>query len=279
MCPVNTLRQIIGLETDPARVNAALCQCVRQTGAPVVGALTVTCSDESELECSLIFQRQFVARLLPELKSGVQAPLRTCNLGARHEPGSLSIAEHHFATPAAREAFKVLLVKINGHVAAWDHPAAIRYGPMQRYQADSTACGALHALLVGQPLPACEDLRQTFTADGIDRVSLLLDAGRIDPACRYLLAATVNARLQARRALEEIQQHKPHSPTLYLVVPCVTLNRPGPDGELLVGWYWADYRGTSLEVRYEGLGDDPARYRVHTDGPRGRITEGSEACQ
>ena len=82
------------------------------------------------------------------------------------------------------------------------------------------------------------------------------------PDERALRAAVVNARLQARRAAADIAEHCPHGPTIFLVVPCVTINRASPDTELVVGQYSIDWSGMSPETKYVGLGDDPAAYRI-----------------
>jgi hypothetical protein len=82
----------------------------------------------------------------------------------------------------------------------------------------------------------------------------------VHPRWKSLFAAVVNARLQARRAVLDIQHYRPASPTCYLVVPCVTLNRSQRDTELVVGVYGADCREPDLEAKYVGLGDDPAAY-------------------
>jgi hypothetical protein len=270
---MKALWDLIGIENYLDQVSAALRQVVRGMNVPVVGALEVNCSDESEAECSSSFQQQFVEHLLPDLKSGVRGPLRTCNLGARYEWGSIRVAEQHFAAPASHDAFKVLVVKLNGHVAVVDEPDGPRYGPMQRYDAESNACGALHAMLSGDDWPALQELRESFRAGGHDRIATLLDTRRVPPPYRYVFAAMVGARLQAARVVQDIRAHQPHSPTWYLVVPCVTFNRAGPDTELVVGYCSVDGRSGKPEVRYEGLGDDPARYHAECRGRRLHITE------
>ena len=47
------------------------------------------------------------------------------------------------------------------------------------------------------------------------------------------------------------------------MVACVSLNRPGPDTELLCGFYLADCRGDVGTFVYRGLGDDPSKYELH----------------
>jgi len=265
------LHALIGIEHDLERVSGMLRDAVQRLAAPVVGALEVTCSDESELECIAAFQRHFVEMLLPDFKTAARAPFRTCNIGARYEVGSIGTAEHHFALPESEHAFKVLVVKINAHVAVADGLGGVEYGSLTRYRARSAACGALHALLSGDELPALTELRHTFGMDGVDRMATLLDAQRVPLQYRYLHAAICSARLQARRATLDIQQHEVHSPTLYWVVPCVTLNRPGLDTEIVVGVESVDCRGEEPCAEYHGLGDDPTQYRVVMRGTRLQI--------
>ncbi len=62
----------------------------------------------------------------------------------------------------------------------------------------------------------------------------------------------------------DIKEHAPSSPTVFLLLPCVTLNRSdGPDTELVVGQYAVDWTGKSPDEKYQGLGSDPASYRVN----------------
>lgn len=270
---IDELHDYIGKERDLDAVGGALRDAVLRLQPPVVGALELNCSDESELECGAAFQRQFVDHLLPDLKTAARAPFRTCNLGARYEWGSVRVAEHHYALPASARSFKVMVLKLNGHVSVADGPRGPRFGPMRRYDAESAACGALHALLAGQKLPALTELRDALAGDGHDRVAALLDPQRVEPAYRHLFAAIVSIRRQTERALDDIRAHKPHTPTLYLVVPCVTFNRPGPDTEMVVGLARADRRRDEPIVEYHGLGDDPARYRVQLSTGRVRVSE------
>lgn len=268
------LRALVGEEHTLRDVGRTLRHTVEQLNAPVVGALEVNCSDESELECMDAFQHEFVAPLLPDLKRSARAPFRTCNLGARYEWGSVRVAEHHYALPASRHAFKVLLLKLNGHVAVTDTPEGTRFGPMARYQTESAACGALHALLRGDELPALLELRDTFQCADKDRLDMLRDPAQVPEAYRYLYAAVAGVQLQALRALADIHEHAPHSPTLYLVVACITLNRPGPDTEILCGFHEVrpHEAGRQQGESYWGLGDDPSLYRVQVDGDQLRMT-------
>ncbi len=273
---MDELRRLIGTEHGLDEVAGALRDAVQRLAPPVVGALSVTCSDESEAEGCTAFGRQFIEHLLPDLKTGARAAFRTCNLGARYEEGSIRIAEHHFALPASAHSFKVLVVKVNAHVGVSEGSAGLRYGPIRRYDAESVACGALYGLLKGDELPAIRELRKTFTADGQDRIAALLDPRRVRPEYRPLLAAVASARLQAARAVVDIGKHRPHTPTLYLIVPCVTLNRTGPDTELVVGCAQVDWRTPRPAAEYEGLGDDPAAYRVDLSAGQLRIAESEQ---
>ncbi len=267
---MDELRKLIGLEHGLDEVCGRLREAVQGLAAPVIGALEVNCSDESELECMAAFQRHFVEHLLPDLKTAARAPFRTCNLGARYERGAVHVAEQHYALPASRDSFKVMVLKINGHVSVRDGPASASFGPMERYQTESNACGALHDMLAGADLPALDELRDAL---GGRRVAALLDAERVEQQYRYLFAAIVSTNMQAARAVADISAQAPHTPTLYMVVPCVTFNRPGPDTELVCGLHEVDRRGSEIETRYDGLGDDPSAYRVSTRNGLIRVTD------
>ena len=270
---MNELTELLGKEHRLDEINQALRNHVRGLKAPVVGALHVTCADESEWECVDSFQRYFVDEMLPSLKFAQRTPFRISNLGGRYEWGAIPVAEHHFATPHSHKSFKVLLIKINTHVAVTGTGLAAQYGTMKRYDTESAACGALHALLAGGDKPFLNDLREAFQAEGSDRLATLLDEQYVDPAYRSLFVALVNARRQCRRAEIEIQNHTPASPTFYLIASCCTLNRAEEDTELLCGLYMADCRYLEPITEYHGLGDDPARYQVEEVLGHLRITD------
>ena len=88
-----------------------------------------------------------------------------------------------------------------------------------------------------------------FQSEGKDRVAILQDPEKVSEKNRPLFAAVVNARLQARRALIDLQDFVPTSPTLYLVLPCVTLNQKQRDTEFLCGLYEADARTSGRPVQ------------------------------
>lgn len=264
---MSELREIIGQETPLADVSSELREYVLALGVAEVGAHHVTCSDESEIECIEAFQREFVKPLLPRLGFETKSAFNTSNLGGRYEWGSAPIAEQHFATPQSSAGDKCVLIKINGHVAVTDSVRGPCYGRMKRYDTHSQACGALHALLDGSDLPFALDLREAFQSDDVDRIDILLDGSQVDAAYRYLFAAICSARLQAARAMRDVQAHLAKTPTVYVIAPCVTLNRAGPDTEVLVGFYVADYRVDGAGMDYWGLSDDPGRYSVeYVDG-------------
>jgi hypothetical protein len=265
---VTRLQDLIGIENELSQVGNALRQFAQELGAPVVGACHVTCSDEAETECAEAFQRWFAREVLPELKPDSRAPLRSINLGGRYEPGAIRVAEEHFATPQSRAAFKLLVVKINAHTAVHASAHGPEYGWLARYGCRSACCGALAGLFEGAPLPAVEEFRKTFASDGKDRLAVLGDASRVPARHRALLTAVSSAALQARRAVQDIRQHQPQTPTIFLVLPCVTINRPfEPDTELVVGEYGIDRTQQEPAIKHRGLGDDPAGYRVrHQQG-------------
>jgi hypothetical protein len=71
----------------------------------------------------------------------------------------------------------------------------------------------------------------------------------------------VSARLQARQAVLDIQELRATTPTRFLVLPCVTVNRHERDTEVLCGIYAVE-ESAERAVTYFGLGDDPAAYRA-----------------
>ena len=251
------LDQLIGRELAPEALAQDLCSWVGRKGHRVVGAVLVTCADESEREGGEAFQRGVVERLLPRLKTGVIAPFRICNLGSRYEPGALTVAESHFAL--AGEGTKLMLVKVSSHVAAGEHEGVL--GRLRRYQGSCRACGALHALLDGRDdLPFLQDLRQSFATGDTDRLGVLAGGGAVDDSLRPLVAAVCNAQLQAGRALDEARRLTPRSPTDWLVLSTVVVNRRGRDGELLCGYAWMP--DGAQEPEAVALGDDPAGIRL-----------------
>ena len=101
---------------------------------------------------------------------------------------------------------------------------------------------------------------------------------RVDPLYRPLYAAIVSARLQARKVVLDIQDHQPDSPTYFVVVPCVTVNRHERDTEVVCGVYTVDTRdaagaGAEAESVYSGLGDDPAAFSTEIEHGRFTVTD------
>lgn len=254
---MNTLETLVGTELPPEDLLRELKFFLHAFSPPVVGAHHLTCSDETEHETAATFRRAFARELLPRLKAGAHAPLRTANLGGRYETGAVRIAESHFAAPESRDAFKALVVKVDSHAGVGADGA---YGMLERYGLRTTCCGALSALVEGVRLPFAEELAQTF-GERLARLRALA------PRTRPLCAALSNAALQAGRVVADVREHAPETPTLYVVVYSVTLNRPGPDTTLFGGVHVVDRRGPGIETKSFGLGDDPAAYRIE-DGDR-----------
>ena len=270
---VDQLLSLVGRETDPARVCAGLREYARLGRFPIVGAHEIVCSDEVERESESVFQRLFVQQALPPLKSGSPAVFSTVNLGSRYEPGASQIAEDHYATPESEETAKLMVVKINSHVAVQQSSGGPTYGYLTRYGRRSTCCGALASMLAGGDLPAVKELAETFRHDGNDRLEALNDPNTVPAEHRALLAAVTNARLQAGRAASEISGSRPETPTKWLILSCVSINRPEPDTELIVGRYLIDTTGEVPTIEYQGLSDDPATYRVRHDKTGLQITD------
>jgi hypothetical protein len=267
--------ELIGKEREVDDLARHLYQFVSELQLPATGALHLTCSDEAERECTDAFQRAFTEYLLPTLKFGERSHFRLANLGGRYEWGAVGIADDHYSTLHAEKDVKLLVVKVNAHVCVESDKGELRFGRMQRYDTVSTYCGALDALLAGSRMPFAEDLREALCCEGLDRVAVLLDEKRVDPAHRMLFAAVASARMQARRALVDLQDRRPKTPTRFMVLPCVTLNKRRKDGEILCGIYHADWRADEPVIEYQGLGDDPSGYRL-THGSGGIVLEDDE---
>ena len=263
------LLDLIGRERDVDEVARTLYTVADELRAPVVGAMQVTCSDESERECIDAFQSNVVEHLLPSLKFGTRSRFRLANLGGRYERGAVAIAEDHYSTGEAAGAFKLLVVKVNSHVCAESTADGRRFGRMRRYDTESVYCGALHALMDGSELPFAKELGERFRSGGKDRLEILLDKTRVEPDYRSLFAAVVNARLQVEGAVDDIREFSPHTPTFFLLLPCVTLNRKSKDTEIVCGAWQVDRRSNEPVNVYRGLGDDPSAYRLSID--RGQI--------
>jgi len=267
---MTSLNPLVGVESTLSRVSGAIREFAQDLAAPVVGAFQICCSDETERETTDAFDRHFVRELLPPLKGDRRAAFLSVNVGARYEWGALGIAEEHFATAASRHAFKLLVVKLNSHVAVRNMPEGPAYGTLLRYGETSACCGALAAMFEQVQLPAIRELRELFAHGEAQRLEVLGDPGRVAPRYRALFSAITSAWLQARRVVLDVREFRPASPTMFVVLPCVTINRADDlDTELLVGQYGIDRTGSEIAAKYHGLGGDPARYRVRHE--QGRV--------
>jgi hypothetical protein len=238
-----------------------------------VGAMHITCADESEHECVSAFQRCFVKYALPSLKFAQQSAFRIANLGGRYDWGAVRIAEQHFAKADGGGSHTLMVVKVNSHVGVLDRrDESTVYGIIERYGAESRCCSALHALLAGDTRPFVENLAEVFVSEGPDRLTALNDQYRVEPRMRLLYAAMVSARLQARKVILDIQDYE-ESHTEFLVIPCVTLNRPERDTEIVCGFYLSEPGQTAKEPDYYGLGDDPSQYQQQLKNGRLVITD------
>ena len=274
------LDHLIGQERSLREVAQTIHAWAQTQHAAEVGALHVTCSDESERECVEALQRGFIDYLLPPLKFARRSAFQLSNLGGRYEWGAAPLAEDHFRSDRSATGFTLLVAKINAHVAFEEIPqgtdtaATYRLGVWDRYGRDSTSCGALNSLMAGKRSPFLDDLRQAFDSEGRDRLSTITDDQRVDPRFQPLVAGLVSARLQGRKAVLDIQDRAPAHPTYWVVVPCVTVNRHERDTEIVCGVYTVDGREGERVVTYSGLGDDPTGYQIDRIDGRFRVTDG-----
>ena len=99
------LHNLVGRERSLREVAQVICFWAQRQNAAAVGALHVTCSDESERECAEAFQQGFVQYMLPSLKFARHSAFQLSNLGGvmngvrRGSPkGTLRHATHEPAT-------------------------------------------------------------------------------------------------------------------------------------------------------------------------------------
>ncbi len=254
--------RLLGRERLTTEISRELYQAAFNLQAPVVGAVHIHCADEAEHESVNAFRQLFLHRLLPKLKTGQRGALHLANLGARYEWGAMQIADEHFSTPEAQNQYKLIVVKLNTHVGVYQQRTLESLGTIERYGRQSACCGALTALLTGGTHTFLQEMREAFQSENKNRIEMLTDETCVDPHLRSLVAAVVASRLQARRVMLDIQALEAMSPTIYWVVPCVTLNRSGDDTEIMCGLYTSDRRGDASQDAYIGLGDDPSTYQV-----------------
>ena len=307
----------VGRERSLRELTQMLYFDIRSYTGVLVGALHVTCADETEAECAEAFQQGFVQYLLPQLKFARRSAMRVSNLGGRYEWGSIGIADMHFALPETiTPPPRLMVIKVNSHVAledagpldtpsgfaqrqplqrppspvatavvqtvppvgvgdeaiVWDGERGFRLGAWKRYGRPSACCSALHSLLQGGHEPWVEELREGFQSEGKDRIAALNDSQVVDPAYRPLFAGIVAARLQARKAVLDIQELHPTTPIRFVVLPCVTINRHERDTEILCGIYTIDPSAPE-PVTYFGLGDDPAAYRARVQNRQIQVAD------
>lgn len=267
------LHQILGAEKDQNEVARILRDLVREERPPVVGALHVTCSDDVEQEGVGAFQRGFGRYLMPAMKLSNHSVLQSVNLGARYEWGAAPTAERIYANASGAEKWKTLVVKIDAHVAPERTSSGVRCGHFARFGTDAACCRTVSAVLDGAPGDFADEIIEAYGFEGVDRLGVLRDPSAVDPDHRAFHAAVLGARLHARRAMIDVQEHRPASPTLYYILPCVSLNSSGHDSEIVCGIYACDRRGDDSredgeEDAYCGVGDDPRRYRLK-DGSGG----------
>lgn len=250
-----------------------LLQTARELDAPATGALLVTCADETETECARVFHEGFVEHIVPPLKADEPSALRLANLGGQYEPGAIRMAHEHFAAAVEAGDHLSMVLKINAHVARQVTRDGWSFGDLARYDGNGACCDALLGAVAGTPLPAAEGLRQTLGSDGLDRIAALRDEERVDPDHRALFAAMASTRLQARKAANDIHDHRPAMPVRWLVVASVTINEPQPDTEIVCGIYHSPDPATPAQLEYFGLGDDPAQYTATDHGGQLRVRD------
>lgn len=134
------VRELVGHERSLHEVSRALHSAATGLRLRDVGAIHVTCADETEDECVEAFQHGFVRHLLPRLKFARHSAVRLANLGGRYEWGAVRTAHEHYAAGPGKSDPLLMLVKLNSHVSAEAGRgvhAEPRFGVWKRYGAES----------------------------------------------------------------------------------------------------------------------------------------------
>ncbi|GAB6186400.1 hypothetical protein [Thermopirellula anaerolimosa] len=274
------LLALIGLESELHTATSALRRTVERDRPAVVGALHVTCSDEAEWETAAAFQRDFVERLLPSLKTGQKAAFRSVNLGSRYEAGACGVMVDHFAAAEAEhsapDGLQTYVVKVNAHVGLLETADGPVFGQFLRFGRPSSCCGALTAAVGGNhSMPAFAEIANSLSTIPDDAAAYVQE--NVPQSLRMLYFAVLHAQRQAysaslelARAVSELREKRVRC----YVAAGVAVNRSGPDTEVVVGVTRFDKApgATPSEPESHGLGTDPRRYRVGFDLSRFRIT-------
>jgi len=274
------LLALIGQESDLHTVTTALRRAVERDRPAVVGAIHVTCSDEAEWETAAAFQQDFVERLLPSLKVGCKAAFRSVNLGARYEAGACGVMVHHFALAGAEhpgtESLQAYVVKINAHVGMMETIDGPVFGRFLRFGHPSNCCGALTEAVNGnRSTTAFANIADSLAAIPHDALAFVRES--VAESLRMLYFAVLHAQRQASAAAQELERavcELEETRARCYVVAGVTINRPGPDTEIVVGVTRFDKPPGEPPAKLEsyGLGTDPRFYQVVFDLSRLRIT-------
>lgn len=280
------LLDLIGLESDLCSATTALRRAVEREHPTVVGALHVTCSDEAEWETAAAFQRDFVERLLPSLKLGQKAAFRSVNLGSRYESGACRVMVHHFALAEPehlnQDVLQTYVVKVNSHVGILETADGPVFGQFLRFGQPSACCGALSAAVAVNrdtpgfaDTPAFADIAESLAAIPDHAAAYVHE--NVTVSLRMLYCAVLHAQWQALAATRELERAVAELREVRVrcyVVAAVTVNHPGPDSEITVGFTRFDKPpgGPTCRLETHGLGLDPRRYQAAFDLSRIRIT-------
>ena len=278
LLPTNELERLIGREQRLGAVSHAIVAAARTSKSKRVATLHITCSDEREKESA----DEFVNTVVRELSGGPysrRAPMRTANLGARYEWGSAPLAANHFAAEGTEDS--LVVIKVSSHVGYIEHGDKREYGLLDRELATTFSCGAICCLLDGASKPFTKEMDLLFGSEGLDRLGLLCDPTVVPPFDRAAIAAVINSRMQARKAMLDVGEHSwrnpGQSPESILVVSTLTINRPGVDHECLIGFYSGvldSAEPSGIRFSWTGLPDDPRLIKVSHEAGALYLTSG-----
>jgi hypothetical protein len=178
----------IGRERALRELTQMLYFDVRSHTDHLVGALHVTCADETEAECAEAFQQGFVQYLLPQLKFARRSAMRVSNLGGRYEWGSIGIADMHFALPETiTPPPRLMVIKINAHVALEE--AGLFEGSSglgQAWAAQRSTSKARAVAGVADTASSVEDTAVVWDGERGFRLGAWKRYGRQSPCCSAL---------------------------------------------------------------------------------------------
>jgi hypothetical protein len=268
------LHQVIGREI-PLNSFHGLVRRAAQSVRSVreYGTVLVTCSDEFNGEVREGFDRDVARPLMARRVARNRRTFALSNLGGRVEPGALSLAGDHFDFPGANT--RLIVVEIVSHVGRRKDGQRTIHGEIDRFGRSSSCCGALHTLLEPPAATGAVHYPWLEHLESFFGQSRLVDLRAIDPAIRLVPAAIVHAALQAESIVTDALRAPLPEDTWILVASAVSVNKPGIDGALGVGYHLLRTGGGEVSIeRGFSLRTTPSALSIATDDGHLRVEAG-----